>query len=288
MWFYFAVFAAVTNAVATLARRMHGSSSRPVELAWWTQLLAIPFSAALLLTTHQRFYVNHDFLLPGIASAALCSFGCVLLFSAYKHGDASVICPLTNLVPIGLLLSSFIMFGTKPPLTGLIGILFIAFGVYYTSVSGKHSLLQPFSAVWRQRGSRAMLGCIVIWSVATNLDKIALRSTSPAFYLLFVQTITFILLSMYMFAQPKRREGIVWRKWWKHMVVISAFSTLSVFLQMKALSITSSSYVLAVKRLDTLIVILFAGIFLHERHILRRFKGSAIALLGVVVIYLVR
>lgn len=288
MWFYFAVLSAVSGSVATLARRTHGSTSRPVELAWWTQMLTIPFSGMLVLLTHQRLYINHGFLLPAVASAALASFACVLCFSAYKYGDASVICPLSNLQPIALLISSFIMFGTTPSLMGLVGILFIVFGVYYTSVNGKHSLLQPLTAVWKQRGSRAMLGCIIIWSVTTNLDKIALRSASPAFYMFFDQIAVFILLTMYVFSQPMRREGIVWHKWWKHIVLIAVFATFAFYFQNKALSLTSSSYMFAVKRLDTLIIILFAGLLLHEKHILRRFKGSTVALIGVAIIYLAR
>ena len=93
---------------------------------------------------------------------------------------------------------------------------------------------------------------------------------------------------MYLAAQPRRREGVVWHRWWKHLVLISLFTTVAVFFQFKALDLASSSYVFAVKRLDTLIVIFFAGAVLHEKHILRRFKGSAVALLGVIVIYLAR
>ncbi len=287
MWFYFAVLAAAGNAVSLVAHRTHGSTSRPVELAWWTQALTVPFSIAILLLARPHLYTSHAFLLPGIASSALASFGCVLLFSAYKYSDASVVCPLGNLLPVCLLVSSYVMFHTVPPVSGLAGIILVVFGVYYTSVSGKHSLTRPFTAIWRQRGSRAMLGCVILWSVTANLDKIALRSASPAFYLVFSQAITFVLLTMYLLAQPSRREGVVWNRWWKHMLVIAAFSAVSMFFQMKALGLASSSYVIAVKRLDTLLVIFFAGVFLHEKHLLRRFKGSAIALLGVVVIYLV-
>jgi drug/metabolite transporter (DMT)-like permease len=288
MWFYFAVLAAVANAVSLVAHRTHGATSRPVELAWWTQALTVPFSVVILLLTHHQLYTSHDFLLPGIASSALCSFGCVLLFSAYKYSDASVVCPLGNLIPVGLIISSYVMFRTIPSATGLAGIALVVFGVYYTSVSGKHSLTHPFTAIWRQRGSRAMIGCVILWSVTTNLDKIALRSASPAFYLVFSQVVTFILLSLYLMAQPKRYEGVVWHKWWKHMLVIAAFTTIALFFQMKALGLASSSYVLAVKRLDTLLTIYFAGLFLHEKHLLRRFKGSMVAVLGVVVIYLAR
>jgi uncharacterized membrane protein len=49
----------------------------------------------------------------------------------------------------------------------------------------------------------------------------------------------------------------------------------------------NTSYVLAVKRLDVLLVVLFSGLFLGERHLLKRFTGSVIAVIGVVIIYLV-
>ncbi|MEO6760833.1 MAG: DMT family transporter [Candidatus Saccharimonadales bacterium] len=289
MWFYFAIMSAAVNAVSTIARRTHGSTAKPVELAWWTLLISLPCSIALLVIDHSTPWVNYDFLLPSIAAGTISAFAVVLLLTAYKYGETSAITPISNLLPIGLVISSFIFFDTIPTIGGLLGIILVVCGVYYSSVDGKHSLWHPFRSLWHQRGSRAMLWVVILWSISTNFQLMALHSASPAFLVLWVQLISFILLTMYMTVQETRAKTRtrVWERWWKHIVIMAIGSTLAVYFQNQAMVLLdNTSYVLAVKRLDVLIVILFCGLFLHEKHILKRFSGALVALAGIVVIYI--
>lgn len=285
MWFFYALLSALTNSVQTIGRRTHGSVARPTELSWWTMVISLPFSVIILLLARPPYWTSLDFILPALASAAMNSYTSVLMFRAYKYSDASLVSPLTNLLPIGLVLSSFLMFGQLPSHMAFIGILVIVGGVYYSSLSKKHSLFQPFKAIWKERGSRAMLSCVVIWTVSTNLDKIALRSVSPAFMLFFTQVLGFIFLSMYVSVEKHQHTKFVFRRWWKHIIVIGVFTALSLFFQMKAVSLTSTSYVLAVKRLDVILVVLYAGIFMRENHLLKRLAGAVVALAGVLLVY---
>lgn len=288
MWFYFALLSALTNAVGTLARRTHGSLGRPVELAWCSQLIMVICSLILIGLNPHNLWKNDSFILPTVASGIIYTFATILLFIAYKHSQVSVVTPLTNLVPVGLLVASFLMFGTVPPVAGIFGVLLVGAGLYYSSVSGKHTLFKPFQALWSQRGSRAMLGVVFLWTIGTNLDKISLRSASPAFMVCCQVVIGSVILTVYLATKHNRSRERVWSRWWLHITVMAIFTTLAIYFQARAIVLVgNTSYVLAVKRLDVLLVVLFSGLFLGERHLLKRFTGSLIAVAGVVIIYLV-
>lgn len=213
-----------------------------------------------------------------------------MLFKAYKYGDASVVSPLTNVLPIVLVVTTFLLLGTVPGWYGLIGIFLVVAGVYYSSVSGKHKLTHPLRQLMKNKGSRSMMFWVVLVSVVIVLASVALRSASASFLLLFMQVAEFILLSIYLLARPQRHrlkhgENVL-RKWGWHIAAIALFSTMGVFFQFQAMNLADPNYVMAVKRMDVLMTVLLAGLFLHEKHILRRFKGSALAVVGVVVILL--
>ena len=290
MWFYFAVLSAFFNGLGNIARRTHGSLAQPAELSWWTLLFSTPLAFGLLLASSGPYFSSNAYVVPTIISALLGCAASMLQFRAYKLSDASVISPITNLLPILLVITSFIILGVTPNLGGLVGIIIVVAGVYYSSVSGKHHLLYPIKQMFLDQGSRAMLGTVVIWSISANLEKIALRSASPSYILFVILIIMLACTSIILLLRPiqnriKRGDKVL-RRWGWHIAAISVFLTLSVFFQLLAIKLVNPSYVLTVKRLDVLFTILFAGLFLHEKHILKRFEGSLIALVGVAIIYL--
>ena len=292
MWFYLAVLSALLNSFGNIARRTHGSLAQPAELVWWTLLFSMPLGFGLLLVSNGPHHTGNGYILPLLGVTVINCFASVSQFKAYKLSDASVVSPITNLLPIFLVVTSFFILGVLPNVAGLIGILFVVGGVYYSSVSGKHDLMHPLQQLFKNRGSRAMLITVSLWSISSVLDKIALRSASPAYVLNLVQVGMFIFISIYLLARPQKhrlRHGEkIMQRWGWHITAISVFVTLSAFFQIEAISMANPSYVLAVKRLDVLFTILFSGLFLHERHILKRFKGSVIALVGVAIIFFFR
>ena len=288
MWFYLALLSAFFNALANIARRTHGSLAQPVELAWWTGLFSLPLGIGLVLISNQPLWTDNNYILPITISAVLSTYGHVLLFRAYKFADASTVSPISNLLPIALVITSFLILGIVPSILGLCGVLLVVCGLYYSSVSGKHKLGHPLRQLLKSRGSRAMLGWVLLMSVNAALAKIALGSASAEYLMFFSLVIEFALFSIYLLIRPRKnrvRHGEkVIRKWGWHIAAIAVFATLNVFFMLKAISLVDPSYALSVKRLDVLITILLAGLFLKEKHILRRFKGSVIALAGVVLI----
>ncbi len=291
MWFYLALLSAFFGACSNMARRTHGSLAQPAELSWWTGLFGFPLGIGLLLIGPRPLYTSYGFILPVIVSGIMNTVAGTLQFRAYSKADASVVSPIANLMPVLLIGTSFLLLGILPGWGGFVGILFIVAGVYYSSVSGKHQLLHPLKQLFHNKGSRAMLGTVLIWSFTTILAKVSLRSATPALVMIAQLAVSLICLSVYLLLQPRKKrlrhgEKVI-RTWGWHILAISVFATLAVFFQYQAISMVANpSYVLAVKRVDVLITILFAGFFLREKHILKRFEGSLIALVGIVIIYI--
>lgn len=293
MWFYYSLLAALLNGFANVARRTHGSLADPAELSWWSLVIGIPVNIGLLLAVNTPAFTSHAFIVPMIISGVINALALILQFKAYKLGEVSLVAPIINLLPLLLIGTSFIMLGVVPSFGGIGGVILVVYGVYYSSVSGKHTLRNPIRQLFRNAGSRAMLGTIVMWSISSNLQKISLRSASPAFLALAQASVMFACISIYLLARPRRRrikrgEEII-RRWGWHITAIAIFATLSVFFEFQALAHTANpTYVQTVKRLDVLITIPFAGYFLHERHLLKRFQGALVALVGVAIIYLAK
>jgi drug/metabolite transporter (DMT)-like permease len=188
------------------------------------QLIMVPCSLALVLLNHQTLYTKHNFIVPTLASSVIYCLATVLMLIAYKYGQTSVGTPLGNLLPVGLLIASFLMFGTVPPITGILRSYWSAAACITRVLASNYNLLEPFKALWSQRGSQAM----------------------------------------------------------------AIFTTLAIYFQAKAIALLgNTSYVLAARRLDVLLVVLYSGVVMKEKHLLKRLTGSAIALAGVVIIYFV-
>jgi len=287
MWFYFALLSAALNSLSVIARKTHGSLAHPLELCWWTLLFGVPLGIGLLFTTHQPYYTDFGFIIPATISALIGIASSSLAFYAYQKGETSALAPLGNLLPVALLVTSFFILGTLPTVGGLLGIVLVVGGVYYSSL-GKAKLSHPFKQLWRSTGSRAMLGCVVLWSIGSSIDALALQHASPAFLLAYRQVISLVALSIILLLHPQRhrfrRGQRVMRRWGWHIVAISVFATLAVYFQFQAIKLIDPVYVLTVKRIDVLFTILIAHFLFREKHVLRRFEGSLIALVGIVII----
>lgn len=291
MWFYLSLLSAFLNALSNVARRTHGSLADPVELSWWCLLFGLPLGVGLVMVSNTPLWTSTAYILPATIASVLNAVASILIFRAYKLGDASVVAPIANFLPVFLIFTSLIMLRQVPSPAGLIGILLIVGGVYYSSVNGRHHVLQPLKEILRNRGSRAMLLWALILAVSTVFMKIALQSASSSYLLMYQTIIGLCCMSVYLLMRPIRkrvRHGEkVLQRWGWHMAAISLFSTTAIFFQYQAMAVADPNYVLAVKRLDVVMTVLLAGLFLKEKHILRRFKGSAIALIGVIIIYFV-
>lgn len=267
-------------------------SSRTVLVAQWG------ISSAILLFVSAIFYpslITHpietfanltrtNFWLILLADAILNVFASYFAIRAFRYSDASIVVPLEFLTPALLLVTSPIMLHQSVSPQGALGVIFIVLGGYMLGTSANESpggLLGPFKALFSDRGARNMLYAAVIWSVTSNLDKMGITSSNPILWSVSITTtiailsIPFLLIARQSAPSPKSQR-------WK-LFAPGAMAALTTLAQVFALTLIPVPYVIAIKRMSVLLTV-SASRLLFKENIKGRLLGSAVMVLGVVII----
>ena len=209
-----------------------------------------------------------------------------LLMKAIQISDLSKVIPLTGLTPAFLLIISPILVREFPQPIGILGILLIILGTYILNLRPDaiaHHFFAPFAALGRDRGSRLALCVAFIWSLNGNFDKIGLQNSSPLFWITFHSGfISLLLLPFVLFRWQKIRGKI--QKNWGSLIAMGLFNALTISCQMTALSLTLIVYVIAVKRISTILSVFWGNLIFREKGLQERLLGASIMVLGVFAI----
>lgn len=210
----------------------------------------------------------------------------ILYMKAIKASDLSLTIPLVNFTPLFLLITSPFMLGEFPKTLGIAGILTIVAGAYLLNVeAARKSLFAPLKALLREKGPRLMLLVAFIWSISSNIQKIGVESSSPAFYAL-AENI-FLSLLLFPLMMHKSSRGLrTLRTQIKPLFSIGFFSALVLTFQMIAIQLTLVVYVISIKRMSTLLSVSFGHFLFKEKDIGKRLLGTAVMVLGVLLIAL--
>ncbi|MGK7928527.1 MAG: EamA family transporter, partial [Spirulina sp.] len=178
-----------------------------------------------------------------------------LLMKAIQISDLSKVIPLTSLTPAFLLMTSPIIVGEFPNITGIAGIFLIILGTYILNIDKdaiENNFFAPFASLSRDRGSKLAVLVAFIWSLNSNFDKIGLQNSSPLFWIIVDSGFISLLLLPFVLL----RLGQInwqWQKNLRSLIAIGFFNALTVSFQMNALSLTLVVYVIAIKRISTIL-----------------------------------
>ena len=122
----------------------------------------------------------------------------IILFfivEAHRAGTMLKTMPLASLTPAFLLITGPLMGGGNPTFLGALGILVIVFGLYGLNVErGQKNYLMPFKLIFSEKASQFMFGATLIAALSSNLDKVAILSSSPVFYVLIDDVLVALIL----------------------------------------------------------------------------------------------
>lgn len=206
-----------------------------------------------------------------------------LYSEALHHGDLSLVAPLISLSPVFMLVTSPLVVGEYANAQAGAGVILVAIGAYVLNSRGvatkpKH-WYDPLRTIWRSRGSRSMFLVAILWSITSNIDKVGIQHSSPFFWLLWVYaSIGLLLLPRSL--QLGIPEAAPWRRLWLSAVI----ATFGISSQMYALLQTQVVNVIAIKRLSTLIGVLYGAWIFREQHLRDRLLGAGLMLAGAVLI----
>ena len=217
-------------------------------------------------------------------SGALNVVAYALYIRAFRLSDASLVAPLVLLTPVLMLVTSPIMTGERAPPMGAFGVLFTVLGVGLLDAGQANGRRFNFHVFARDKGARLMIATAVIWSVTANIDKLGVKASTPLIWIAAVTILIAICAVIYWFAGRRRAPRLYDLRY-----AIGAGSAMAFgnTVQMWALTVLFTPYVIAIKRLSALFTVLASGVVLKEESG-GRFLGAAVMLLGAVMIALAR
>jgi drug/metabolite transporter (DMT)-like permease len=217
-------------------------------------------------------------------SGALNVVAYALYIRAFRFSDASLVAPLVLLTPVLMLITSPIMVGENIPSMGIFGVLFTVLGVGLLDASKTNGKRFNFAVFARDRGARLMIGTALIWSVTANIDKLGVRASTPLIWIAAVTNVIAACALIYWFADRRPAPRI---KTLRYAIGAGSAMAIGNTVQMWALTVLFTPYVIAIKRLSALFTVLASGMVLKEESG-GRFLGAAVMLLGAAMIAFTR
>jgi len=231
---------------------------------------------------------------PGYWLAVLIGGGLnILAFTLYvralKLADLSLTVPLVMLTPLFLLVTSPLIVREWPTRADAVGVVLLVVGSYVLNTQSsqagtKANFWSPLRAMAQNPGSRLMLCVAFIWSITSNFDKIGVVNSSPLCWA--VTLFTVIAGGMLPFVLRRERGLAPLLKQWKLLTVTGGFNAFAIAFQMLALTMAPVAQVIAVKRMSTLLSVLFGHFFFGEKGMRSRLLGAGIMVTGVVIMSL--
>jgi drug/metabolite transporter (DMT)-like permease len=212
----------------------------------------------------------------------------ILYMQALRLSPLSIVAPLLSLSPVFMLVVPILLIGERIGIMGGAGVLMIAAGTYILNAGAvKRGILEPFRALFRERGAIYMCMVAMLFSFTATLSKKAITLSSPLHYMAVYWTC--LVLGMTPLAAWTYRgswgevleEGTFRKALLPAMLFVTA-----VFASAFAMSIAKVTYVTTVKRLSVMFSIALAWAFLKEDSIRERFAGAVLMVSGFALIVL--
>lgn len=230
--------------------------------------------------------IGDDFIPYFLASSGFEIVAMILYFKALKSHDMSLTMPILSFTPVFLVVTSFFILREVPTKIGFIGVLMVVAGSYFLNLDKQtKSVLHPFKVLFKNPGTRLMLGVALIWGVETNFIKVAVINSDPYFtaaafsLALGVAFLVFAYLNGEPIASGFRRHS---RSFFLAGLAVSLSAVLTNF----AFTMQIVSYVISIKRLSVLFSVLYGAVLFNEDDFQKRLAGAGIMVLGSVAILL--
>ena len=285
LWFYLSLATAIALSTSDVLSKIALKKSDDVIVAWARWGLASPFLLFLL------FYIDipeldSTFWIATIIALPLEIAAILLYVRAIRLSPLSLTIPFLALTPVFLILTSFLFLGELPDQKGVVGILLVACGAYLLNLknSGK-GLLAPIKVIAKEKGSLLMIVVALIYSITSNLGKIAVLHSSPLFFaIIYANMLSLILLPMALRGKGKLFRDIKVRP--ILFIMIGLTYGLMMVTHFSAIQLVDVAYMISVKRTSMVFSVLYGWILFKEKNIGERLLGSVVMIAGVVLITL--
>ncbi len=285
-WFFLALATAVFAASeAACFKRCFGDLGS-FELAAYPLVYSLPFMlVGLLFTPVPPLAPEFGFTLAILLPVNMAGYYCYI--KGLSLSPFSLAMPLLSFSPVVAVLTGFLFLNELPNLWGLIGILAIVGGSYVLNLdkASIHNLFGPFHAMARERGVLLILMAAIIFGLSAVLGRKLVLESSPVYgpMLFFVLHNSIFGLLLVTFGKvPLRHLAARPRRG----ILTGTVMFAHIMCHFQAISLVDASYMVSVKRLSSLIAVLYGGVLFKEEKIWLRLLGACFMSLGAAVIAL--
>jgi len=291
VWFIYSLLSAFFLALTDAFSKKALITENTPFIAWVRYTYAVPF---LLLTVPFIEFpkIDSTFILTCILLVPLEITAILLYVEAIKISPLSMTLPFLSFTPLFLIMTSYLILGELPDKSGFVGILLVASGAYLLNIHTiRYGILEPLRAIRRERGSLLMIVVAFIFSITSNLGKIAIQHTNPLFFSIFyIILLSIVLLPIMLFKNYRRQSEFNSRIKFsnllkeKNFFIIGICYAIMVISHFKALMLIEVPYMISVKRTSLIFGIILGAIFFKEANIKEKLIGGIIMIIGLILI----
>lgn len=207
-----------------------------------------------------------------------------LYLKAIECSPISLSLPFLSFTPLFLLFTSRVMMGEEISTQATIGILMVVAGSYSIQLGkAKKGILEPFFSFGKEKGPLFMLIVAFIYSITSNLGKVAITNSSPQFFSLFLSTelavASLLLLGREKRVTPKPLKDL-------KLAWMALFFALHILFHTLALNLAKVSYMISLKRTSALFAVIYGRLLYREERIGERLLGASLMVTGAILISL--
>ncbi len=208
----------------------------------------------------------------------------IFYVKALEVSPISLSLPFLSFTPLFLILTSRVMIGEKISLFGVFGIVFIVFGSYMINLRGRFDLFSPIKAFFNEKGPKMILFVAFIYSITSNLGKVAIQSSSPQFFSIFL-SVELAIFSVFPFIFGKRDLKMSYFRD-KKVIAMSLFFASHMLFHMLAMDIAKVSYMISLKRTSAIFSVVYGRFLYKEEEIRKRLFAATLMVFGAFLISL--
>jgi len=279
MWYLVAILSGFFMATADAITKKTAKRTDALTLAWVREAYALPFLLPLL------FYID----IPALDTTfwitiAICVVmdmaSTVLYMRAIQIAPLSLTVPYLGLTPLFLLMIPTLILGEHLSAIGIVGVVFVATGTYILQFDrAKSGWLEPWRAIFQNRGSLYMLIVALCYAVTATIGKLSIQHSSPLFFTI----VYFTLLTLgYTPIILYRTEGRLTPLFGApgNFFKIGLAMALMAITHFTAIGMIQVAYMISLKRLSLLFAILYGGLWFKEQNLKERLVGGLIIISG--------
>lgn len=261
-----------------LIKRIEGGP----ELIWLFSLLAavvyLPLALWILMVVQPVFTLLSGAAILG--SAALHLVYVLLLQSAYRHGDLSLVYPVARATgPV--LATGFAVLVLSEVVSGqmALGALIIVASVAMLSGGLRRGAEQVRMSALFGLATGVLIGSYTVWDAYTVSVLLV-----PPLLLQYASVLGRVVLLAPLAHQRRARLRVLWREHRGSVIAIAVLSPMAYILVLQALTFTPVSYVAPLREVSVLLSVLAGSLLLGEGHLRTRLGWATLILIGMALL----